>query len=130
MSVLIYWRDGRAVRVIERLTLTPGATELREIEAATLDEMPVRVTATRRSSRPPTPLCARSCGGDCACRQPVSSSPSRWPGLEMWSSWPTSLQARLAAPLDAWEPETLPDAELAAIAREPEAQGSHTGRRR
>jgi hypothetical protein len=37
-----------------------------------------------------------------------------------------ALQARLAAPLDSWEPETLTDADLAAIARAPAPQGGPT----
>jgi hypothetical protein len=122
----LLWRDGRVVRVIERLTLLAGATEVREVEAAALDEAPVRVTATpqeqpaadaalravlRRGLRlPPAGLL-----------EPVSVT---WPGdVEQLADM---LQARLAAPLDAWEPETLADAELAAISRAPEAQGRPT----
>jgi hypothetical protein len=122
----LVWRDGRAMRVIERITLSAGATEVREMEAATLDEVPVRVTATpqeqpaadaalravlRRGLRlPPAGLL-----------EPVSVT---WPGdVEQLAD---VLQARLAAPLDAWEPETLADAELAAISRAPEAQGRPT----
>jgi len=122
----LLWRDGRAVRVIERLTLSASATEVREVEATTLDEVPVRVTASpeeqpaadaalravlRRGLRlPPAGLL-----------EPVSVT---WPGdVERLAD---ALQARLAAPLDAWEPETLADAELAAISRAPEAHGRPT----
>jgi Aerotolerance regulator N-terminal len=122
----LLWRDGRAVRVIERLTLTAGATEVREVEATTLDEVPVRVTATpqeqpaadaalravlRRGLRlPPAGLL-----------EPVSVT---WRGdVEQLAD---ALQAKLAVQLDAWEPETLGDAELAAIARAPAAQGRPT----
>jgi hypothetical protein len=122
----LLWRDGRAVRVIERLTLTAGATEVREVEATTLDEVPVSVTAMpqeqpaadaalravlRRGLRlPPAGLL-----------EPVSVT---WRGdVEQLAD---ALQAKLAVQLDAWEPETLGDAELAAISRAPEAQGRPT----
>jgi hypothetical protein len=122
----LLWRDGGVVRVLERLTLSAEATEVRELEATTLDEIPVRVSAAppeqpaadaalravlRRGLRlPPAGLL-----------EPVSVT---WPGdVEQLAE---ALQARLAAPLEAWEPETLADAELAAISRAPEPQGGPT----
>jgi hypothetical protein len=122
----LVWRDGRAVRVLERMTLGPDATELREIDADPLDEIPVRVTASpeeqpladaalravlRRGLRlPPAGLL-----------EPITVA---WPGdVERLAA---ALEARLAAPMDQWEPETLSDAELAAIAREPQVDGRPT----
>lgn len=122
----LVWRDGRAVRVLERMSLRPDATELREIGAEPLDEIPVRVTATpadqpladaalravlRRGLRlPPAGLL-----------EPITVA---WPGdVEQLAA---VLETKLASPLDQWEPETLADAELAAIARAPEAQGRPT----
>jgi hypothetical protein len=119
-------REGHVVRVLERLTLTPQATEVRELESTTLDEMPVRVTASPEEQRT----------ADAALRavlrrglrlppagllEPIAVA---WPGdVEGLAA---ALQARLAAPLESWEPETLSDAELAAIARAPEPQGEPT----
>lgn len=122
----LVWRDGRAVRVIERLTLAPESTGLREIGATPLDEVPVRVTAApedqaladaalravlRRGLRlPPAGLF-----------EPITVA---WPGdVEQLAA---VLEARLAAPVDTWEPETLSDAELVAIARAPEIRGRPT----
>lgn len=116
----LVWRDGRAVRVLERMTLRPEATELREIDADPLDEIPVRVTATpedqpladaalravlRRGLRlPPAGLL-----------EPITVA---WPGdVERLAA---ALEARLAAPVEQWEPETLTDTELAAMVRKPE----------
>ena len=122
----LLWRDGRLVRVIERLTLTPHATEVSEVQSTTLGEIPVRVTAPPEEQR----------AADAALRavlrrglrlppagllEPISVA---WPGdVERLAA---SLQARLAASLESWEPETLADAELAAIARAPEPQGGPT----
>lgn len=122
----LVWRDGRAVRVLERMTLRPEATELREIEADPLDEIPVRVTAPaedqaladaalravlRRGLRlPPAGLL-----------EPITIA---WPGdVERLAA---ALEAKLAAPMDQWEPETLSDAELAAVARAAHGQGRPT----
>jgi hypothetical protein len=122
----LVWRDGRAVRVLEQMTLRPEATELREIDAEPLAELPVRVTASpgeqpladaalravlRRGLRlPPAGLL-----------EPITVA---WPGdVEGLAA---VLEARLAAPMEQWEPETLSEAELAAIAREPAAEGPPT----
>lgn len=113
----LVWRDGRAVRVVERLTLGPEATKLREIGATPLDEVPVRVTATPQDQ----PL------ADAALRA-VLRRGLRLPPAGLLEpitvAWPGDvdqlaaiLEARLAAPMDAWEPETVSDADLAAIAR-------------
>lgn len=122
----LLWRDGRVVRVIERLRLTPHATEVRELESTALDEMPVRVTA------PPEEQRAAEAALRAVLRRGLRLPPSgllepiavAWPGdVERLAD---ALQARLAAPLEAWEPETLADAELAAIARAPAPRGEPT----
>ena len=39
------WRDGRPVRTLEQLVLTPTSTEVRELGAEPLDESPIRIVA-------------------------------------------------------------------------------------
>lgn len=111
------WRDGRAVRVTERLVLTPTATEVQEIDAQPLREPPVRVRASA----------ADQATADAALRA-VLRRGLRLPPAGLMGpidvEWPGSaealavaLQTRLAAPLDAWEPETLSEADLASLSR-------------
>lgn len=122
----LVWRDGRAVRVLERLTLLPEATELREIGATPLEDVPVRVTATPEE-QPLADAALRA-----VLRRGLRLPPAglldpitvAWPGdVEQLAR---VLEARLATPLDTWEPETLSDAELAEIVRPPQAQGRPT----
>ena len=122
----LIWRDGRVVRIVERLTLTPEATEVREIESTALDETPVRVTASPEEQR------AADAALRAVLRRGLRLPPAgllepiavAWPGdVERLAA---ALEERLAAPLDSWEPETLVDAELAAIARAPEPEGDPT----
>jgi hypothetical protein len=122
----LLWRDGRVVRVVERITLTPEATEIRELESATLDEVPVRVTASPEEQH------VADAGLRAVLRRGLRLPPAGllesisvpWPGdVERLAA---ALQARLAAPLDSWEPETLTDTDLAAIARAPAPQGGPT----
>ncbi|MCC7031251.1 MAG: BatA domain-containing protein [Acidobacteria bacterium] len=110
-------RDEGLVRVLERVTLGPRATEIREIRADPMPAAPVTVTAAegeravadaalravlRRGLRlPPAGLL-----------QPVEVA---WTGDV--ASLALSIESRLAAPLDAWEPEPMSDAELAVLAR-------------
>jgi hypothetical protein len=120
------WRDGRAMRVTERVTLTPLATEVREVSAQPLDETPVTVTASS-TDQPVADAALRA-----VLRRGLRLPPAGllepiavpWPGtVEQLAA---DLQARLAAPLDAWEPETLSDQELASIARPPAPAGEPT----
>ena len=39
------WRDGRPVRILEQMVLTPDSTEVRELSAQPLDDLPIRVVA-------------------------------------------------------------------------------------
>jgi hypothetical protein len=118
------WRDGRAVRVTNQLFLTPAETEVREIRAEVLDEMPIRVNAPA-AEQPAADAALRA-----VLRRGLRLPPAgllesievEWPGtVEQLAA---VLQARVAAPLDSWEPETLSDQELAAIARPPAPVGS------
>jgi hypothetical protein len=122
----LVWRDGGAVRVLEQMTLRPEATELREIDAEPLDEVPVRVTA------PPGEQPLADAALRAVLRRGLRLPPAgllepitvAWPGdVERLAA---VLEARLAAPMEQWEPETLSDAELSTIAREAEAQGPPT----
>ncbi len=110
-------RDEGLVRVLERVTLGPETTEVRELRADPVLVVPVNVKAgagqqdvadaalravLRRGLRlPPAGLL-----------QPVEVA---WTGDV--ASLAASIESRLAAPLDAWEPEPMSDAELAALAR-------------
>jgi hypothetical protein len=110
-------REAGVVRVVERLTLGPEATEVREIRADPVSPVPVTVTASaadqataeaalravlRRGLRlPPAGLL-----------QPVDVE---WTGDV--ASLAEALESRLAAPLDGWEPERMTDADLAALSR-------------
>lgn len=112
-------RDEGLVRVLEGVTLGPETTAVRELRAEVIPAVPVTVKATpqeqeaadaalravlRRGLRlPPAGLL-----------QPLSVD---WTGDV--ASLAASLESRLAAPLDAWEPEPMTDAELAALARPP-----------
>jgi hypothetical protein len=105
------------VRVLERLTLGPEATGVREIRADVVSPVPITVNAgagdqetaeaalravLRRGLRlPPAGLL-----------QPIDVE---WTGDV--ASLAASLDARLAAPLDGWEPESMSDADLAALSR-------------
>jgi hypothetical protein len=117
------WRDGRPVRTLEQLVLTPTSTEVRELNAEPLDEPPIRIVAAP----------AEQPAADAALRA-VLHRGLRLPPAGLLDrievDWPGSvdrlaevLEARLAASRDSWEPETLTDDELAAIAREPAPEG-------
>jgi hypothetical protein len=111
-------RDQQLMRVTERLILGPATTEVREVAAQPLDEPPITVNAIpeerqraegalravlRRGLRlPPAGL-----------MEPIAVE---WPGDV--SSLAAQLEARLAAPLDGWEPESMSDAELASLTRQ------------
>lgn len=121
------WRDGRAVRVTERLLLTPRSTEVREESAQPLSDVPVRVTAATPADQADADAALRA-----VLRRGLRLPPAgllepiavEWPGtVERLASL---LEARLAVSLDAWEPETLTDQELAAIARPPAPIGEPT----
>ena len=73
----LLWRDGRVVRVIERITLTPEATEIRELESATLDEVPSSGDGVARRTA------GRRCG--IASGPPAGAAPSagRPPGVDL-----------------------------------------------
>jgi hypothetical protein len=118
------WREGRAVRVLERLTLTPLATELRELSAVPLDRVPVRVTAS------PAEQTAADAALRAVLRRGLRLPPAgllepltvEWPGdVERLAQ---ALELRLSTPMAAWEPETLSEAELAAITRAPQPVGA------
>lgn len=110
-------RDEGVVRVIERLTLGPEVTEVREMHADPVSPVPITVKAAadeqaaadaalravlRRGLRlPPVGLL-----------QPIEVE---WTGDV--ASLAASIESRLAAPLDGWEPEPMSDAELAALSR-------------
>jgi hypothetical protein len=120
------WRDGRAVRVLERLTLSPTATGVRELSATPVDEIPVRVAA------PPADRPAAEAALRAVLRRGLRLPPAGllepitvgWPGdVEALAA---AIERRLQAPMDAWEPETLSDAELARISRAPQPVGEPT----
>ena len=111
-------RDEGLVRVTERLTLGNTTTEVREIGAERLAEPPITVRATpgeqvradgalravlRRGLRlPPAGLL-----------EPIAVE---WPGDA--ARLAAQLESRLAAPLAGWEPESMSDADLAALSRQ------------
>jgi len=118
------WRDGRPVRVLERLELMPGSTVVREVSAQPLDEVPIRVLAPA----------AQQADADAALRA-VLHRGLRLPPAGLLEridvAWPGTveelaavLERKLAASFESWEPETLDDAELAAIARPPAPVGA------
>ncbi len=110
-------RGDANVRVTERLGLDPESTDVAEVRVEPVVDLPISVTATpadrqradaglravlRRGLRlPPSGL-----------MQPIEVS---WPGDA--AGLAAALDARVAAPLDEWEPEVLDDATLAAVAR-------------
>jgi hypothetical protein len=120
------WRDGHAVRVTEQLSLTPAETEVREIRAEVLTETPIRVSASA-ADEPAAAAALRA-----VLRRGLRLPPAglldpidvAWPGsVEQLAA---DLEARLAAPLDSWEPDRLPDEEVAALARPPAPIGRPT----
>lgn len=114
------WRDGRAVRVTERLLLSPRSTDVREESAQPLSEVPIRVTAATPDQQADADAALRA-----VLRRGLRLPPAgllepiavEWPGTV--EGLARALERRLAVSLDAWEPETLTDQELAAIARPP-----------
>jgi hypothetical protein len=110
-------RDEGVVRVLERLTLERENTGIREVRADAVSPLLITVTAApaeqeaadaalravlRRGLRlPPAGLL-----------QPIDVE---WTGDV--DSLAASLEVRLAAPLDGWEPEPMSDADLAALSR-------------
>jgi hypothetical protein len=127
-------RDEGLVRVVERLTLGPDTTEVRELRTERLDELPITVNATA-AERPRADGALRA-----VLRRGLRLPPAgllepiaiEWPGdVALLAS---QLESRLAASLHGWEPETMSDAELASLARQapvPDApQPEDTGDRR
>jgi hypothetical protein len=112
-------RDGGLFRVTERLTLSPSSTQVRETGADRLAEPPITVTAE------PAEQAVADAGLRAVLRRGILLPPA---GLlePIAVAWPGSADAlagdidrRLAAPLDAWEPEVVPDQVLASLSRAP-----------
>jgi hypothetical protein len=115
--VRLQWRGRRVVRVTERVSLTASSTDVLEARVEPLASVPITVDAApdqredaeaalravlrRGVLLPPAGL-----------MQPVSV---RWTGDAV--ALANAIDARLAAPLSAWEPEVASDAELDAMAR-------------
>jgi hypothetical protein len=114
------WRDGRAVRVTDRLLLTPRSTEVREESAQPLSDVPIRVAAATPAEQADADAALRA-----VLRRGLRLPPAGllepiavdWPGTV--EGLAGALERRLAVSLDAWEPETLTEQDLAAIARPP-----------
>ncbi|MGE0460306.1 MAG: BatA domain-containing protein [Vicinamibacterales bacterium] len=127
-------RDEGAVRVLERVTLAPGATEVREVRAEPVSSMPVTVKAGA-GEQPAADAALRA-----VLRRGLRLPPAgllqavevEWTGDV--ATLAAAIESRLAAPLDAWEPEPMSDAELAALSRPsasaPDARPDDLGDRR
>lgn len=119
-------RESGVMRVTERLALNALDTEAREIEAERLDRTPISVTADpAEQARADAALRAVLRRGlrlpPAGLLQPLTVA---WPGdVDRLAAL---IEARLATPLDEWEPELMTDAELAALARPVHAPGGPT----
>jgi hypothetical protein len=118
----LVWRDGRVVRVLERLTLDAQSTRVREISAEPMGQSPIRVIAPSEQ-QPAADAALRA-----VLRRGLRLPPAgllepltvEWPGdVEHLAD---VLESRLAASMDAWEPETLQDTTLASLSRAPKVQ--------
>jgi hypothetical protein len=103
--------------------LTPTSTEVREVSAHVLDEAPIRVIA------PAAEQAAAEAALRAVLHRGLRLPPAglldrievEWPGTV--EELAVLLEKKLAAPFDAWEPETLTDDEIQAIARAPAPAG-------
>ncbi|MEZ5284575.1 MAG: BatA domain-containing protein [Vicinamibacterales bacterium] len=110
-------RDSGLVRVTERLELLPDETRTREEEVRPLDTMPIRVSAAP-DARADAEAALRA-----VLRRGIRLPPAGllrdievpWTGEV--DALARAIDAEVRAPLDAWEPEAVSDAELAAMAR-------------
>jgi hypothetical protein len=118
----LVWRDGRVVRVLERLALDAQSTRVREISAEPMGQSPIRVIAPSEQ-QPAADAALRA-----VLRRGLRLPPAgllepltvEWPGdVEHLAD---VLESRLAASMDAWEPETLQDTTLASLSRAPKVQ--------
>lgn len=110
-------RDEGLVRVTERLTLAPAASRVEAISVERPGEWPIRVTAPAgEQARADAALRAVLRRGvrlpPAGLMQPLDVE---WPGDV--NRLAAMIDARLATPLDAWEPETMSDDELHALSR-------------
>ena len=116
-------RDEGVVRVGERLAFGRTTTEAREGEVVPLDRELVRVVA------PPDQQGEADAALRAVLRRGLRLPPAgllepiqvEWPGDV--ARLAAAIEARMAAPLDAWEPDVMSDAELAALARPARSNG-------
>jgi hypothetical protein len=119
-------REGQTVRITEQIVLTPTTTEIREVRSEPLVEPPITVLAN------PADRVAADAALRAVLHRGLRLPPAglleridvAWPGdVDQLAAL---LEARVSAALDNWEPETLTDSELAAVARPPAAVDAPT----
>lgn len=112
-------RGDAVVRVTERLAIGADTIDVVETRAEPVKDLPISVSAAPADRR------SADAGLRAVLRRGIRLPPSgllqrievSWPGTA--TGLAEAIEARVAAPLDEWEPEFLDDQELAAIARPP-----------
>lgn len=112
-------RDDAVVRVTDRLTIGADTIDVVEARTEPVSDLPISVSAAPEDRR------AADAGLRAVLRRGLRLPPSgllqrievEWPGTA--EGLATAIEARVAAPLDDWEPEFLDDQQLAAMARPP-----------
>jgi hypothetical protein len=110
-------RGDELVRVTEQVRVEPAATDVREVGTVAVSPSPILVDA------PPAERARADAALRAVLRRGVRLPPAGlmqpltivWPGEV--GALAAEIDARLAAPLDGWEPELMSDAELAAVSR-------------